>query len=311
MISVPASSGFRMMIAALVLALASAATAGPTPEQKCEAGKNDAAGKYDACAAKAEKGRVSTGNMTKYADALANCEGKLVDTWTKLEADAVSAAAVCPSTGNQEAIRDFVDACVQSVAVAVGGGTLGPDPVTCASDLRTCDGDLATCDDSLATCAGSLGACNGSLDTCNASVATCNGSLDTCNGSLATCDGSLATATAGTAAIGDVLSGATFTSTAGLGATGTMPDNGAVTLTPATSDQAIAAGYHSGAGKCSGDADLAAANILTGVSLFGVSGTVIQASGAATAGDVLSGATFSNSGGAGTGTMPNNGAVSL
>ncbi len=117
-------------------------------------------------------------------------------------------------------------------------------------------------------------------------------------------------AASGAAAAGDVLSGQTFSNAGGAG-TGTMPNNGAVTLTPSTSDQAIAAGYHSGSGKCAGDADLVAGNIASGVNLFGVSGSVIAASGAAAAGDVLSGQTFSNASGAGTGTMPDNGAVTL
>jgi hypothetical protein len=265
-----------------------AVTAGPTPEQKCEAGKNDAAGKYDACTAKAEKGLVSTGDMAKYGDALVKCEGKLVDKWTKLESAAVAAAAVCPSTGDQVAIQDFVDACVQSVAVALGGGTLGPDPVTCDADLGTCTGDLGTCTGSLGTCNGNLGTCTGSLATCNSDLSTtnadltscaddlgtCNTHLSTTNADLGTCTGNLATANGGTAAVGDVLSGKTFTSTAGLGTTGTMPNNGAVTLTPTTSDQAIAAGYHDGSGECEGDADLVAANIKNGVNLFGVTGSV-------------------------------------
>lgn len=247
MISVQSSSGFRAMIAAaLVLAVPLATQAGPTPEQKCEAGKNDAAGKYDACTAKAEKGLVYTGNMAKYGDALVKCEGKLADKWTKLEAGAVAAAAVCPSTGDQVAIQNFVDACVQSVAVAVGGGTLGPDPVTCNADLGTCSSSLVTCDSDLSTT----------------------------NADLGTCTSDFATANAGTAAVGDVLSGKTFTSTAGLGATGAMPNNGAVTLTPTTSDQAIATGYHNGTGACGGDADLVASNIKSGVNLFGVTGTV-------------------------------------
>ena len=43
------------VLSVLILS-AGMALAGPTAEQKCEAGKNDAAGRYDACAAKAEKG---------------------------------------------------------------------------------------------------------------------------------------------------------------------------------------------------------------------------------------------------------------
>jgi len=77
----------------------------------------------------------------------------------------------------------------------------------------------------------------------------------------------------GTAQPGDVLSGKTFTNDSGL-QTGTMPNNGAVVITPGTSDIAIPAGYHNGSGYVKGDANLVVANIKSGVSIFGVTGTV-------------------------------------
>jgi hypothetical protein len=94
--------------------------------------------------------------------------------------------------------------------------------------------------------------------------------------------------------------------------TGTMPDNGAVTIVPTTTNQAIALGYHDGTGHCEGDADLVGDKIKQGVDMFGVTGTVIEATGDATAGDVLTGKTFSNASAAGiAGTMPDNGAVTI
>ena len=93
--------------------------------------------------------------------------------------------------------------------------------------------------------------------------------------------------------------------------TGTMPDNGAVALAPAAADVPIAQGYHNGSGYVQGDIDLAAANIRQGVNLFGVEGAGILASGNAAPGQVLNGISFSNSSGAATGTMPDNGAVTL
>ena len=53
---------------------------------------------------------------------------------------------------------------------------------------------------------------------------------------------------------------------------GTMSNQGAVTYTPGTADQTVAAGYHNGSGKVVGDADLAAGNIKDGVEIFGISG---------------------------------------
>jgi hypothetical protein len=74
---------------------------------------------------------------------------------------------------------------------------------------------------------------------------------------------------------------------------------------------AIAAGYHNGSGGVVGDTDLVAANIKNGVTLFGVTGTALEASGSASPSQVLTGTSFSNSSGAATGTMPAHGAVVL
>jgi hypothetical protein len=71
-----------------------------------------------------------------------------------------------------------------------------------------------------------------------------------------------------------------------------MPNNGAVTLTPTTTQQTIAMGYHNGSGYVAGDGDLVAGNIRSGASIFGVAGdpnVVNTASGDAAAGDVLNG----------------------
>ncbi|MBI1816548.1 MAG: hypothetical protein HYR72_16330 [Deltaproteobacteria bacterium] len=83
----------------------------------------------------------------------------------------------------------------------------------------------------------------------------------------------------GTAVASSCLTGTTFSNGTAGGVAGTMPNNGAVTLTPSASDQVIAAGYHNGSGKCVGDTDLVSGNIKNGVNLFGVNGSVIQASG--------------------------------
>jgi hypothetical protein len=54
--------------------------------------------------------------------------------------------------------------------------------------------------------------------------------------------------------------------------TGTMADRGAVTITPGTTDQTIAAGYHNGSGKVEGDTDLTGGNIMAGTTIFGIVG---------------------------------------
>ncbi len=79
----------------------------------------------------------------------------------------------------------------------------------------------------------------------------------------------------GTAQSGDVLSGKTFTNDAG-DQTGTMVNRGEVAITPGTANQPISAGYHNGSGYVKGDADLAAANIKSGVDIFGVIGSLTE-----------------------------------
>ncbi|MCP4365856.1 MAG: DUF1566 domain-containing protein [Planctomycetes bacterium] len=90
-----------------------------------------------------------------------------------------------------------------------------------------------------------------------------------------------------------------------------MANNGAFALSCGGGDQGVTAGYYSG-GTLAGDGDLVGTNIKSSVDIFGVTGTVIESSGDAVAGDVLTGKTFSNAGAAGvSGTMANIGAFAL
>jgi len=186
----------------------------PTSEQRCQAGKNQAAGKYAYCRQKAEAQLVTKGNAAKYAQAILDCSYAFAKKCLQLESSAARAGAMCPDEPlDQTLVQAAIDECTANVATALGGGGLSD----CAADLGTVN--------------------------------------------------------AGTAVQADVLAGKTFSSAAGLGLSGTMPDNGAVTITPGTAPQAIAAGYHNGAGTVAGDADLVPGNIKSGVDLFGVSGT--------------------------------------
>jgi hypothetical protein len=92
----------------------------------------------------------------------------------------------------------------------------------------------------------------------------------------------------GSAIDSHVISGDTYYNTdAKTKRTGTMVNNGAIVYTPTTADQTVAEGYHNGLGKVKGDANLIAANILSGKSIFGVAGILSPgkqyASGTATA----------------------------
>ena len=72
-----------------------------------------------------------------------------------------------------------------------------------------------------------------------------------------------------------MLSGTTAYGANGTKYTGSITSKTAQTYTPTTSDQTIAAGqYLSGAQTIKGDTNLVAGNILSGVSIFGVSGSL-------------------------------------
>lgn len=76
----------------------------------------------------------------------------------------------------------------------------------------------------------------------------------------------------GNATASDLLSGKTASTDAG-DILGTMPNRGAVTITPSNIDQAIVSGYHSGAGKVLA-VPVPAANVLTGTVIAGTAGTM-------------------------------------
>lgn len=77
-----------------------------------------------------------------------------------------------------------------------------------------------------------------------------------------------------TAVAGDILSGKTAYAK-GRKITGTMANRGAGgTVTPGTTDQTKAAGYYSSAITIKGDANLVPQHILSGITLFGVSGAL-------------------------------------
>lgn len=77
----------------------------------------------------------------------------------------------------------------------------------------------------------------------------------------------------GDAIAANVLAGKKFSNDSDTGITGTMTNNGAVTITPGTTNKVIPAGYHNGSGYVVGDADLISANIKSGANIFGVAGS--------------------------------------
>ncbi|WP_105614363.1 hypothetical protein [Vallitalea okinawensis] len=112
----------------------------------------------------------------------------------------------------------------------------------------------------------------------------------------------------------DVLNGKTFTNNDGTEYTGTMPNNGTVTITPGTMNKTISQGYHNGSGYVAGDSDLVSANIKAGKNIFGVAGNsnvVDTSAGDAAASQIISGKKAYADGTLVTGTMANNGTVSI
>jgi len=265
----------------ILMAVALQAHAAATPEQKCQAAKNQAAGKYAACRQNAEKGLAASDDATKYGAAITKCEGKLATAWQKATDAATEAGAICPEA--PLTVADFktaIDANCDNVATALDGG-----------GLIDCSADLTTCQDSLATC---------------------SSSYSTCSGNLTTCQNTLTSVNVGTAVAANVLAGKTFSSSAGIGLSGTALSGTNVNGNDGSSIIVIPDGFYSGSKTATAsDSNLLAANIKSGSAIFGVSGSVIQASGDALAGEVLATRTFSNASGGGTGSMPNNGAVAL
>lgn len=117
---------------------------------------------------------------------------------------------------------------------------------------------------------------------------------------------SLAEQTDGTAVAGDILSGKTAY-VDGVKVTGNIASKAAQTYIPGTSNQTIAAGqYLSDTQTIAGDADLVAANIVTGKNIFNVAGTFSkESSQPIAAANVLSGKIGFVNGTKVTGNMPN------
>lgn len=226
-----------------LVGLWSVAARGLDPAARCEADKLKTAGKYGFCRFNAESKAAKTFSTPDFS----RCDGKFSLKWSSAE---TRAGGQCPTEGDEAALQAFIAQHTDDVTAALAG-----------TPLPNCDGDLATCNGSLSTCASSLGSCTTSLALCNAGLTVAAADLMTVN--------------AGTAAQADVLSGKTFSSGAGLGLTGTMANNGAVSIMPGTTSQMIPAGFHNGAGTVAGDTDLVAGNIVSGVSIFGVTGSTV------------------------------------
>jgi hypothetical protein len=155
-----ASAGF-------MLAVTAARADAVAPSVRCEAGKNQALGKYVACLQKAEQRYVAGGatDVATRADAILKCEERYSGSWTKLETKATP--GVCPREGDASQMRDFMTICAEDVQDAIGGGVLPTDLETCGQSLSDCEADNATCPGELASCQNALPVCEGDLADCH------------------------------------------------------------------------------------------------------------------------------------------------
>jgi hypothetical protein len=133
----------RMLTLTVALLLVTgAARAAGTPEQKCQSGKNKAAGKYAGCLQNAEAKLVVTGDNAKYASTIGKCQAKFASTWQKLIDKATASGTTCPDaplTGVQ--FQTVIDEHSDNITTALGGGGL----VDCPNELSQCQDDLAAC----------------------------------------------------------------------------------------------------------------------------------------------------------------------
>ena len=166
-----------------ILLWAGAATAAPSPIQRCESGKNKAAGKYAACRQNAQAKLVLTGDTIKYNEAIAKCEVKFADKWIALEVTAAKKGVSCPDAPLTEAqFKTVIDGHTGNITTALGGSGL----VWCGNGVKdgseSCDGgDLGgkSCT-SFGFASGTLiCAANCDLDTTACNPVVCgNGAID-------------------------------------------------------------------------------------------------------------------------------------
>jgi len=121
------------------------AAAKSTPEQKCQSGKNRAAGAYAKCLQGAEATLVSSSKATKldsYNKAIAKCATTFGNKWQGLINAANKAGATCPDSPLTNAqFKTVIDEHSENMTTALNGGGLQD----CPSDLLSCQSDLAAC----------------------------------------------------------------------------------------------------------------------------------------------------------------------
>ena len=192
---------FGVLVLTMGLGLLASAPAfgAQSPGQKCEASKNQEAGKYASCLHKAEARLLKTKgtcalapatlcygdtdcggadtcakDLTKYGLAIAKCEDKFEAKWDKLTQQAIDKGDACPDGLLETDVKAVVDECVASIAAGLAG-----------EGLSICGGntsDGTSCSDNSACTTGDVcqgGVCTGTSIVCDDGL-FCNGT-ETCD----------------------------------------------------------------------------------------------------------------------------------
>jgi hypothetical protein len=107
--------------AALAALLVAGAALAETPAAKCASDKNKEAGKYVECRHKGEAKFALMGDFSAYFLSRSKCADRYGEKWPAIES---KAGGTCPSTGDQTAIRQYLENATTNVAAALAGGTL-------------------------------------------------------------------------------------------------------------------------------------------------------------------------------------------
>lgn len=129
-----------LLITAATLVWSGLALAAPTPEKKCQAAKNKAAGKYTACRTYAAAKLATSGDASGYNDDILRCEVRFLKNWDKAERNAALAGVNCITEDDRLAVQSATNAYTDNVAQHLDGGVLGSDLALCQADLATCYG---------------------------------------------------------------------------------------------------------------------------------------------------------------------------
>jgi hypothetical protein len=104
---------------------------------KCEAGKNEEAGKYALCRAKAAAKLALRGEADAHSAALVRCATKLIDHWARLEEKAIDAGDTCPTTADQGQAQGSIDAVTANLAALLAGITFADNGDGTVTDEQT------------------------------------------------------------------------------------------------------------------------------------------------------------------------------